>query len=405
MSTVLQIAPQLPPAVDGVGDYCWHLWRHWPESTEGWAFAAMGGLEATRRHWPEARLHAFQPNARSLDDAIERRGAQSVVLHYVGYGYNPKGVPLWLAAALTEWRTRSFGRLVTMFHEMYAESTPLRSPFWVKPWARRVIQQLVQASDAWITSCERYSDQLINEFGARPELGARIPIAANIPVAPELEEHRLWPLEFGRKLRVAIFGLPNTRLTALRRHGRLLKAMISAELVESILLIGKSDRSARHAQRVAEHQRQIGGQWRLLFDLPPIQVAEALAECDVGLIANEPDTLTKSGVFAALATNGVVAVVADSPHVPVPPPFNDCVLLNDEDAEGGAILAELRGVNGMTARRRATLRAARAELSWDRVALAFRQAVDAAQAPNRSIRPQSAAVVPPATLDRNGVRA
>lgn len=371
MSALLHIAPQLPPAVDGVGDYCWHLWRHWPESTGEWAFAAMGNLEATRQHWPEAHLFGFRPNATSVLEAISSAGAQTVVLHYVGYGYNPKGVPLWLPRALEHWRSRTSGRLVTMFHEMYADSTPLRSPFWVKPWARQVIRRLVGASDAWITSCERYANQLVREFGASEGQGTRIPIAANIPTCPALSEDRLWPLGFGRKLRVAVFGLPNTRLSALQRHGGLLRELVSAELVDSVLLVGKSDSSRRHSRMVSKCQRQIGGDWRNVFDLPPAQVAEALSECDIGLVANDTDTLTKSGVFAALSANGVVSIVARRAGGSVPQPFNDCVLLNDESAGFPAIVSELRGNDRMIARRRATLRAARTTLSWTTVSQAF----------------------------------
>jgi glycosyltransferase involved in cell wall biosynthesis len=268
-----------------------------------------------------------------------------------------------------------------------------------------VIRRLVHVSDAWITSCTKYADQLVNEFSASRELGARIPIAANVPAATELSEDRLWSLDFGRKLRIAVFGLPNTRLTALRRHGRLLRALVSAGLVDSMLLIGKSDHSPRYLQRLAEQQRQIGGVWRSFFDLPPMQVAETLADCDVGLVANEPDTLTKSGVFAALSTNGVVAIVASSGNAPVPGPFNDCVLLNDEQAGVDAIVAELRGTNRMTARRRATLRAARAELSWDRVAMAFRDAMAMAKSPSRTDHAQQVAVPAMGALGEREVRA
>ena len=148
MNSVVHIAPQLPPAIDGVGDYCWNLWRHWPEPDVRWKFLALHNVPQTRAHWREVEVSGFEANAYSLNRALETAGAETVVLHYVSYGFQPKGVPLWLPETLRRWREGSSGksqkqnadderinvrspRLITMFHEMYARSSPLRSPFWV----------------------------------------------------------------------------------------------------------------------------------------------------------------------------------------------------------------------------------------------------------------------------------
>lgn len=369
MNTLVQIAAQLPPAMDGVGDYAWLLWKHWPEANTHFKFVVLHGAERTRAK-EAADLTAIQPKAHALRDALERSGAQTVLLHYVGYAYQPKGMPLWLPPALEQWRSEGRARhLVTMFHEMYATSSPLRSPYWVKPFARRVMQRLVNTSDAWVTSCSRYFDWLVNEFHAPGERGALLPIAANVPTAPEADEERLWPLEFGRRLRVVVFGLPRTRLDAVERHAGLLHAMVHAGLVESILLLGKGDFSRRYARRANAVQERIGGVWRSECDLPASQVAEALAECDVGLVANEAGTLTKSGVFAALASNAVVAVASGRDATPLAAPYDESVLLNDDTESGiAALLGTLNRSNEMAARRRQTRELARSELAWPRLA-------------------------------------
>src|SRR4051812_21978351 len=124
MSSVLHISPQLPPAFDGVGDYCAHLRQHWPDATTEWQFGALHGAEKTQAAWPGVPVHALQPDARELARVLAESRASIVVLHYVGYGYQPKGIPLWLPRGLAQWRAGG-GHLVTMFHEMYAESSPL----------------------------------------------------------------------------------------------------------------------------------------------------------------------------------------------------------------------------------------------------------------------------------------
>src|SRR5205085_7650759 len=123
------IAPQLPPAIDGVGDYCWNLWRHWPDAAVRWQFLALHGAGKTREHWRDVKVAGFSPGADSLCRALEAAEAETIVLHYVGYGFQPKGIPLWLPEALRRWRKSKSGStcsLVTMFHEMYARSSPLR---------------------------------------------------------------------------------------------------------------------------------------------------------------------------------------------------------------------------------------------------------------------------------------
>lgn len=369
MNTIVQIAPQLPPAMDGVGDYAWRLWKHWPDNETQFNFIVLHGGEATRAI-DLVQLENISPNHRALHAALDRSSARTAILHYVGYAYQPKGMPLWLPSALEWWRNEGSGRrLITMFHEMYATSSPLRSPFWVKPFARHIMQRLVNTSDAWVTSCSRYFNWLVDEFHAQPARGTLLPIAPNVPAALESDEVRLWPLEFGRKLRVAIFGLPKTRLDALQRHRALLSALVRDELVESISLIGKIDLSPRYTKKLRELQRAIGGEWRAQFDLPPVQVAETLAACDIGCVANDTGTLTKSGVFAALAANGVVCIAADRQGASLHAPFGDCVMLNDDSAPAiDALVAELRNNDHMSARRKSTQQAAKTALSWSRIA-------------------------------------
>src|SRR5437868_3951452 len=96
MISLTHIAPQLPPAIDGVGDYCWNLWRHWPEESLDWKFLVARGAKATTTHWTEATVREFTSAKFSLSESLEQTSAEIAVLHYVGYGFQPKGIPAWL---------------------------------------------------------------------------------------------------------------------------------------------------------------------------------------------------------------------------------------------------------------------------------------------------------------------
>lgn len=387
MTTLLHIAPQLPPAFDGVGDYCWNLWKHWPDSEPNWQFLVARGGHESAAHWPQVAVSEFDLNRKGLHEALERAGAETVVLHYVGYGFQPKGIPLWLPRSLSQWRLASDRRrLVTMFHEMYARSSPWRSPFWVAPLARGIIRKLVATSDAWVTSCERYFTQLTREFSADARRGGIIPIGSNIPRATAT------PLP-AERLRIAVFGLARTRLWALERHCELLRTLVQSGAIERITLIGQpsSEADERELDTVL---RRIGGgvEWERRFALTPDEIASALASHQCGLLANEPDILTKSGVFAAFATNGVVPVVSTPRGERLPASLEKAVLRNDEKQLIATTAAELVDPRQLQARAEALLTFARNELDWSRIGLQWLEILQQATGSTRVSAPSHRAL-------------
>jgi hypothetical protein len=367
MSTLVHITPQLPPAIDGVGDYCWNLWKHSPAGGTDWQFAVVHGAEDTRATWPEAKIRNFSLNASSLAAALEQSSCETVVLHYVGYAYQPKGIPIWLPKALRDWRGTNGAnrRLIVMFHEMYARSSPLRSPFWVAPFARRIIRELVELADAWVTSCDRYFQQLTTDFGAPKTMGRIIPIPSNIPAPAGIGE-----LDCGtNRLNVVVFGLARTRLWALERHWQLLRALQQNGQIEQITLVGKRP-NAEEEQAWAEFSQKIGEgiTWRKRFDLATSEISSELSEHEMGLLANEPDILTKSGVFAALATHGVVPVVSTPANEPLPERFKNAVLANDDSASIPHLSELLQDKAALHSRRTELLSYASRELAWPGIA-------------------------------------
>jgi len=123
---VCHIVPAVPPEFNGLGDYAGQLWRHWPEPRPEWHVAALRVPAGAAEAWPGVAFHPFRPNAESLLEALLESRADVVALHYVGHGYHPKGVPLWLPKALARWKSATGGRLVTFFHELCATGKPKR---------------------------------------------------------------------------------------------------------------------------------------------------------------------------------------------------------------------------------------------------------------------------------------
>jgi hypothetical protein len=146
--TVLQIVPHLPGTFDGVGDYALNLAR---------ALANNHGVRTTF-------LVAAQTSATlkedfgvmsGLDiarcDELARENAH-VILHYVNYGYQARGVPFGLRDFVKQLRQHLHGRWVTTFHELYASGPPWKSAFWLRPFQVRIARDMIDAATSCVVS-------------------------------------------------------------------------------------------------------------------------------------------------------------------------------------------------------------------------------------------------------------
>ena len=359
----------------GVGDYCVKLWEHWSEPQPEWSFLVPQAAAASQAQWTEVKIAEFEKSTTGLITALEQVNAQTVVLHYVGYGFHPKGCPVWLPQALKEWKNvSSKRRLAVMFHELYATGPIWRSTFWVKPTAQKIIRDLILLADLWLTSCSRYQSKLLDEFAADLEKGAVIPVGSNIlPVEP-INCDRPWPLFVGRKLKIIIFGLANTRLWAMNVHAKLLKVLCEQGWVESITLAGTSELDPKATREMAQHRADIGHAhlWHEAFDLTPSQISQLLATQDLGLISNQPDILTKSGSFAALSVHGVLSAVCGKTNLEQDDLYKS-VFLYDSSELNSKYLEKMHNQQEIERKKQALQILIETSLSWKTITKAWVQ--------------------------------
>ncbi len=363
---LVHIVPAVPPIPNGLGDYCYKLWEHWPAPRPEWSCLAPKVSEDSRRAWPEVGLSPFGLSRAGLRDALGEAKASAVVLHYVGYGYHPKGCPVWLPQALGDWKRATGGPLTVMFHELYSKGRPWQTSFWLAPVAKKIVADLAAISDRWVTSCPEYEAGLTAVAGSRPGKGALIPIGANIAPVSEADFGRPWPLAAGRKLKIVIFGLPNTRLWALQAHRNLLARLCEADLVESILLLGKSDGNGKADQETRQIQNQIGhaALWSESGDLTPRRLSETLLSQDIGLVANWPGVLTKSLAYANLCAHGVVPVASLRPGKTA---SASAPCLRNDDVAPDVCLGQLRDEGAVRTLKEEMRQITRGALGWDSI--------------------------------------
>lgn len=260
-----QITPHLPPPFEGVGTYAAALAEA----------LAVHGVE-TRFVVPDRTVEGFR---REIGDA------ETVLLHYAGYGYQRRGCPSWLIEGLAGWR----GRLVTVFHEVWATGPPWRSSFWLLPLQRRIAAGLARRSAALVTTLEIYGDML------RPwAKGVSV-----MPVFSTVGEPEAVPAFAERERRIVVFGGAGVRRRTWERFLPDL-ARTARELgVREVVDVGPPIALPGSVEEVPV---------RALGVLPPDEVSGLLLESAAGFLAYPPDFLPKSTIFAAYCAHGMLPV-------------------------------------------------------------------------------------------------
>jgi len=109
-----------------------------------------------------------------------------------------------------------------------------------------------------------------------------------------------------------VFGLAHTRLWTLRTYILFIKTMKSRGLVKRIISVGPIN-NAYASQELEFANEHLGENVLIqLGALPADQVSRRLLHAEVALVASDPESLKKSGLFAALAAHAV-PVISDVP--------------------------------------------------------------------------------------------
>ena len=292
--SVLHIVPALPPLIDGLGDYATTLAQELVKLGVNSRFVAAGMPPATGVRFEVGDFQVQvvrEQKAEALAEALETAGVDTVLLHFVGYGYARRGLCFWLVEGLQQWKSRSPGRhLVTMFHELYASGPPWRTSFWTSLPQRRIARILALGSDAIVCGYALIEGRL---RAWRPTAEVRrMSVFSNVG---ELTDPS--PLEEREPVAVAFGGAgPRRRLyDRLRQQGDLLSQLA----VEQIVDIGPP----------IEVPAALGGiPIRPLGILPSADVSAIMSRARVGLGDYPFHVVAKSGILAAYHAHGLLCV-------------------------------------------------------------------------------------------------
>ena len=162
------------------------------------------------------------------------------MLHYVPYGYAPRGCPFWLVKALRHLRhlrhlryLNAKNRIITIFHELSADGEPpWRSAFWLSVFQRRLGRELGRLSDVRQMTTSLVADQLRAMLPPDNNAVEALPVFSNLGEAdPPLPTEQ-------RQRRMVVFGTRTWREAVYGQHADDLLAACRHLQIESILDVG-----------------------------------------------------------------------------------------------------------------------------------------------------------------------
>lgn len=317
-STLLQIVPQAPGNLDGVADYARQLARCLLRLHN--IRTIFVSAEASESAQTEDGFEILSP----LRTRVERiHPPTSILLHYVNYGFDPRGVPLWLPSILRRLHQAGTGRMVTVFHELYATGSWRQSAFWLGPLQVRIARSLARMSATSIVSNEVQGEQLKR---LAPE--ARIvvhPVPSNFG-EPDISAEEL---EARDPHRWVICGGSELILRSLDSFLQTVSHLPEAFAPRKLCIVGGRDQSDLRAKLSALRTLEVSYHPKV----DAVVASDLIRDCAFGWIDYflHPEVpmpaILKSTAFTALCAHGVIPVLphggACVSHIgdPLPGPF------------------------------------------------------------------------------------
>lgn len=298
--SILQIVPQAPGAHEGVGDYALTLAARLRSDHQRETIFAVGRPTSIGE---VAGFAVLSPLAAISEKRLRQGKFEDIILHYVNYGYQSRGIPFDLLRAVRRLRNLCGGRLITIFHELYASAPPWQSAFWLQPLQKSIARRIACMSDACVVSSEVMRDAL-------RRLGGAPPISVHL-VSSSLGEPVFSENQFAERdpHRWVIFGGTHLVERSLDSLLARIPAIPAAFAPDELFILGGEDNPA-----VREKLRSLAAKSEYLPAIEAKKASALLSSCAFGWIDyfRQPSVplgvILKSGSFGALCAHGVIPV-------------------------------------------------------------------------------------------------
>ena len=302
MPAIVQIVPRRTVQPDGVGDYATLVGNALFErcgSRSAFIVGTPAEIEPpVEDAWRNSPVTGREGStlAKQLSNLCKETEAKAVLLHVSGYGYQKRGVPLWLLKGMKGWRqVQPRIPLIGIFHELFATGQVWNSSFWLSRAQRYVTSELWRLCDYGLTTNDAYFGHLATwRQVARNQLKV-LPIPSNVG-----EPDTFTPL-LQRPVQMAVFGGPGVEQGVYSSPLAEQSAAVADTLaIQNVVDIG--DRLTSVPPRLGRAIVTSTGR------LSRCSVSRYLRTCRYGLLNYDVGRLGKSSVFAAYAAHGVIPI-------------------------------------------------------------------------------------------------
>jgi hypothetical protein len=310
MPAIVQIVPRRTVQPEGVGDYATLLANALFERfgcrsvfLVGTPAAIEPPVEDAWRNSP-VTVRKASTLAKQLTNLCRETEAKAVFLHVSGYGYQKRGVPLWLLKGMQVWRQiQPRTCLVGIFHELFATGHVWNSSFWLSRAQRYVTSELWRLCDHGLTTNDTHFGHLATWRRVTCNQLKVLPLFSNVG-----EPDTFIPL-LDRPAQMAVFGAPGVERGVYSNPMSEQSAAIANALgIQNVIDIG--DRATSVPPRLGHAVVTSMGR------LSRCSVSRYLLTCRYGLLNYDVGRLGKSGVFAAYAAHGVIPICIGSRAAP-----------------------------------------------------------------------------------------
>ncbi len=240
--TILFITNNLPPVVDGVGDYTYNIARQFAMHRHKVYIVCRDNAEVNThvegmtivpcvKAWGWS---CYKP----IVQLIREKGIEVVSLQYVPHGFHPKGLPFAMISVMKQIKAKGV-KVMVFCHEIsisYVEKKTLKR-YLIYSAMRYTIKKILQQTDAVATSIDYYYN-ILRQLAPNTKCCPPVPIVANIPRSHKTkEELRLLKNRIAARNEVIVsfFGKRNVKNSIIA-----INHLIKEGLEIKVLFIGNS---------------------------------------------------------------------------------------------------------------------------------------------------------------------
>jgi len=284
---LIQVVPEIPPDIGGVADYAELLKLALAGRGCETLFLAPRKVGRPPRKGViefEQSVMGFQSVLRK---ALESGPVTGILVHYVGYGYDPRGCPGWLVSGLEQLNPAP--RITTIFHELQLSGPPWTIRFWLLPKQKDLIRRLSRMSSCGVVTSPGAQCDL-GLIDPRSEPARVVAIPSNFGEPPRAS----WPAV--RKSVAVVLGLPPVRGRVYQAGAAALEVFCRKAALTLIHDVGPN---------ISQTPASIAGVPVKTHGILPAEAVSALLlECRVLITSYPARSAAKSTVIAAGMAHG-----------------------------------------------------------------------------------------------------